>query len=41
MKYARFGLLALSALLIASCTVGPKYSKPSVPTTPAYKEQPP
>lgn len=29
------------SLVISSCTVGPKYSKPSVPTTPAYKEQPP
>jgi NodT family efflux transporter outer membrane factor (OMF) lipoprotein len=41
MKYARASLLGLSALLLASCTVGPKYSKPVVPSTPAYKEQPP
>ncbi|HTU46038.1 MAG TPA: efflux transporter outer membrane subunit [Bryobacteraceae bacterium] len=29
------------SLLLASCTVGPKYSKPSVPAAPAYSEQPP
>ncbi len=29
------------AALLASCTVGPKYSKPSVPTAPTYSEQPP
>ncbi len=40
MKRFSIGLLA-TALLLASCTVGPKYAKPSVPTTPAYKEQPP
>jgi NodT family efflux transporter outer membrane factor (OMF) lipoprotein len=35
-------LLAVGmAALLASCTVGPKYSKPSVPTAPAYSEQPP
>lgn len=35
-------LVALGmAALLASCTVGPKYSKPSVPTAPAYSEQPP
>lgn len=28
-------------LLLASCTVGPKYSKTSVPTAPAYSEQQP
>jgi NodT family efflux transporter outer membrane factor (OMF) lipoprotein len=31
----------LAALFAASCTVGPKYKKPSAPTTPAYKEPPP
>src|SRR4051812_16776469 len=41
MKYLSFGLLGLAALLLASCTVGPKYSKPSLPSTPAYKEAPP
>lgn len=39
----RIGLFAagLTTLLLASCTVGPKYSKPSVPAAPAYTEQPP
>jgi NodT family efflux transporter outer membrane factor (OMF) lipoprotein len=32
--------LALTTLL-ASCTVGPKYTKPTVPAAPAYSEQPP
>ena len=32
---------ALMACLLASCTVGPKYSTPSVPVSPAYREQPP
>ena len=31
----------LLVLLLAGCTVGPKYVKPSVPTTPAYKEEAP
>ncbi len=30
-----------AALLLAGCTVGPKYVKPSVPLTPAFKEPPP
>ncbi len=35
-------LIALGmAALLASCTVGPKYTKPGVPTAPAYSEQPP
>jgi NodT family efflux transporter outer membrane factor (OMF) lipoprotein len=34
-------LVAATACLLASCTVGPKYSKPSVPLAPAYSEQPP
>jgi NodT family efflux transporter outer membrane factor (OMF) lipoprotein len=33
--------LVLAALLLASCTVGPKYTKPAVPVTPTYKEPPP
>jgi NodT family efflux transporter outer membrane factor (OMF) lipoprotein len=33
-------LLAILVLL-AGCMVGPKYTKPSVPMTPAYKEPPP
>ncbi len=28
------------AALLASCTVGPKYSKPAVPTAPTFSEQP-
>jgi NodT family efflux transporter outer membrane factor (OMF) lipoprotein len=34
-------LPVLAALLLASCTVGPKYTKPAVPVTPVYKESPP
>jgi NodT family efflux transporter outer membrane factor (OMF) lipoprotein len=41
MKHFGAGLLGLAALLLGSCTVGPKYSKPSVPSIPAYKEEPP
>jgi NodT family efflux transporter outer membrane factor (OMF) lipoprotein len=29
------------AIILAGCTVGPKYVAPAVPTTPAYKEEPP
>ncbi len=29
------------AVLLASCTVGPKYTKPNVPAAPTYSEQPP
>jgi NodT family efflux transporter outer membrane factor (OMF) lipoprotein len=32
---------ALLVLLLAGCTVGPKYKRPTVPVTPAYKEPPP
>ena len=36
------GIVALlSGLLLAGCTVGPKYIKPTVPTTPTYKEEAP
>jgi NodT family efflux transporter outer membrane factor (OMF) lipoprotein len=36
------GIVAmLLGLLLAGCTVGPKYIKPSVPATPAYKEEEP
>jgi NodT family efflux transporter outer membrane factor (OMF) lipoprotein len=41
MKYVRIGVLGFAALLLASCSVGPKYARPSVPSTPAYKEPPP
>src|SRR5882724_10064407 len=29
------------ALMLASCSVGPKYAKPTVPTAPAFSEPPP
>jgi NodT family efflux transporter outer membrane factor (OMF) lipoprotein len=32
---------AAMAALLASCMVGPKYTRPSTPTAPAYSEQPP
>ena len=36
------GSLAVGVfLLLASCTVGPKYSKPTLPAAPAYSEEPP
>ena len=34
-------LLVLLIFALESCTVGPKYVKPSAPTTPAYKEEVP
>lgn len=35
-------LIALGmAVLLVSCTVGPKYTQPTVPAAPAYSEQPP
>ena len=35
----RLGILAmLSALVLAGCTVGPNYHRPSAPTAPAWKE---
>ncbi|MBV8069963.1 MAG: efflux transporter outer membrane subunit [Acidobacteriaceae bacterium] len=33
--------LLLCAIWLASCTVGPKYTKPPVPAAPQYTEQPP
>jgi NodT family efflux transporter outer membrane factor (OMF) lipoprotein len=41
MKWFGAALLGAAALLLGGCMVGPKYSKPSVPTTPSYKEVPP
>ena len=38
MKSFRLGLTAVVVLLCAGCMVGPDYFKPSVPMTPAYKE---
>ncbi len=34
-------IAATAAVLLSSCTVGPNYSKPSIPAAPAYGEQPP
>ena len=34
-------LLVLLIVALEGCTVGPKYVKPSVPTTPTYKEDTP
>ena len=34
-------LLVLLIVALEGCTVGPKYVKPTVPTTPAYKEEVP
>ena len=34
-------LLVLLIVALESCTVGPKYARPSAPTPAAYKEQPP
>jgi NodT family efflux transporter outer membrane factor (OMF) lipoprotein len=40
MKHFAYGGIALATLLLAGCTVGPKYARPSVPAPPAdaYKE---
>src|SRR3979490_804732 len=41
-RFVVTGIIALLlGLLLAGCTVGPKYIKPNVPTTPAYKEEAP
>src|SRR6202790_3655563 len=41
-RYIVTGIVALLlGLLLAGCTVGPKYIKPTVPTTPTYKEEAP
>lgn len=41
MKRLRLSLASLATLMLAGCTVGPKYSRPSAPVPPAYKEPPP
>ncbi len=42
LRFILTGIVALLlVLLLAGCTVGPKYVKPTVPTTPAYKEEAP
>ena len=40
MKHIRLSPILFS-MLLAGCMVGPKYQKPPVPVTPAYKEPPP
>src|ERR1700736_2056583 len=37
----RLGLVTVLALFLAGCMVGPRYSKPAAPMTPAFKEPPP
>jgi len=41
MKCLRLCPLIVTLLLLAGCMVGPKYQKPAVPMTPAFKEPPP
>jgi NodT family efflux transporter outer membrane factor (OMF) lipoprotein len=41
MRTARLIAILLSIMVTFGCTVGPKYVRPTVPTPPAYKEQPP
>jgi NodT family efflux transporter outer membrane factor (OMF) lipoprotein len=41
MKRLSLSLLLAILLALSGCTVGPKYSRPSVPTAPAYTEPPP
>lgn len=41
MKRLQLVLPVLASLLGIGCTVGPKYTRPSTPVTPAYKETPP
>ena len=41
MRFLLNNMVALPALLLAGCTVGPKYIKPAVPMTLAYKEEAP
>jgi NodT family efflux transporter outer membrane factor (OMF) lipoprotein len=38
LRCSSIGLFASCVFLLAGCTVGPKYRRPSVPTPPAYKE---
>ena len=38
MKRLRIAIPAAAALLLGGCMVGPKYQRPSVPMTPAFKE---
>jgi outer membrane protein TolC len=36
-----FTIVCLMSLFLSGCMVGPKYVKPTAPTAPAFKEQPP
>jgi len=36
-----FIIALFQVLLIEGCMVGPRYARPNVPTTPAYKEEAP
>lgn len=36
-----FPIATIALVLLSGCMVGPKYSKPSVPMAPGYKESPP
>jgi NodT family efflux transporter outer membrane factor (OMF) lipoprotein len=38
MRHSRVCLVGLTGLILAGCMVGPEYTKPSAPMTPAYKE---
>jgi NodT family efflux transporter outer membrane factor (OMF) lipoprotein len=41
MRFLLTGGVEVLLVLLAGCTVGPKYIKPAVPTTPTYKEEAP
>ncbi len=41
MKFARLALVGIACLWLGGCMVGPKYSRPAAPVTPAFKEQGP
>ncbi len=41
MKPLRLGIAVLILLTLGGCMVGPKYTRPSVPVTPTFKEAPP
>lgn len=41
MREGKFAAALVIALLLAGCTVGPKYQRPTVATPSAWKEQPP
>jgi NodT family efflux transporter outer membrane factor (OMF) lipoprotein len=40
-RHFAFAAVCSVGLLLSGCMVGPKYVKPAVPMTPAFKEQPP